>query len=164
MEWFVRAFLKASLAWLTLGVTLGVAMAAHPVWTIYRLAHVHMVLLGFVTMMIYGVAYHVIPRFTGHPLFSRRAARWHWWVSNVGLALMVAGFMVRNYHPVGGTVVLATGGALSALGAYVFAFVLWRTIDAPVVAHPDHRTVGTADKAVVPIMVGAGPGRGHQQP
>jgi len=61
MEWFVRAFLKASLAWLAMGVTLGVAMAAYPPWTVYRLAHVHMVLLGFVTMMIYGVAYHVIP-------------------------------------------------------------------------------------------------------
>ena len=76
MEWFVKAFLKASLAWLSLGVTLGVAMAAHPIWTLYRLAHVHMVLLGFVTMLIYGVGYHVIPRFTGSPLFSRRDQGW----------------------------------------------------------------------------------------
>ena len=30
MEWFVRAFLRASLAWLGLGVTLGVAMAVEP--------------------------------------------------------------------------------------------------------------------------------------
>ena len=74
MEWFVKAFLKASLAWLALGVTLGLAMAAHPVWTVYRAAHMHMVLLGFVTMMIYGVAYHVIPRFAGFPLHSRRGA------------------------------------------------------------------------------------------
>ena len=49
MDWFVKAFLKASLVWLVLGVTLGVAMAAHPVWTVYRPAHMHMVLLGFVT-------------------------------------------------------------------------------------------------------------------
>ena len=64
MQWFVKAFLKASLVWLSLGVTLGVAMAAHPTWTVYRPAHVHMTALGFVTMMIYGVAYHVVPRFT----------------------------------------------------------------------------------------------------
>jgi len=129
MEWFVKAFLKASLAWLALGVTLGVAMAAHPAWTIYRLAHVHVVLLGFVTMMIYGVAYHVIPRFTGHQLHSRRAARWHWWGANVGLALMAAGFVVRAHDPAIGTPLLATGGVLSALGAYTFVYVLWRTID-----------------------------------
>ena len=129
MEWFVKAFLKASLAWLALGVTFGVAMAAYPPWTIYRLAHVHMVLLGFVTMMIYGVAYHVIPRFSGNPLHSRRIAAWHWWRSNAGLALMAAGFVVRAHDPSVGTPLLATGGTLSALGAYTFVVVVWRTID-----------------------------------
>jgi cbb3-type cytochrome oxidase subunit 1 len=131
MEWFVRAFLKASLAWLASGVTLGLAMAVHPVWTVYRLAHVHMVLLGFVTMMIYGVAYHVIPRFAGFPLHSRRAAGWHWWISNIGLAGMAIGFALRGTGSAAGTPVLALGGSLSALGAYVFAFVLWRTLDGP---------------------------------
>ena len=32
MDWFVKAFLKSSLAWLTLGVTLGVAMADGAEW------------------------------------------------------------------------------------------------------------------------------------
>ena len=131
MEWFVRTFLKASLAWLALGVTLGVAMAAHPNWTVYLPAHMHMVLLGFVTMMIYGVAYHVIPRFTGHPLHNRRAAGVHWWLSNVGLAMMVCGFVTRVARPGMGTVVLATGGTLSALGAYTFVYLIWRTVDGP---------------------------------
>ena len=129
MEWFVKAFLKASLAWLALGVTLGLAMAAHPMWTIYRVAHMHMVLLGFVTMMIYGVAYHVLPRFAGFPLHSRRAAAWHWYISNVGLALMVVGFIVRTTAPDAGTPILVIGGSLSALGAYLFAYVMWRTLD-----------------------------------
>jgi cbb3-type cytochrome oxidase subunit 1 len=79
MDWSVKAFVKASLAWLALGVTLGVAMAARPGWAVYRPAHLHMTLLGFVAMMIYGVAHHVIPRFVGHPLHSRRLAGWHWW-------------------------------------------------------------------------------------
>ena len=131
MEWFVKAFLKASLAWLTLGVTLGLAMAAHPAWTVYRAAHLHMVLLGFVTMMIYGVAYHVIPRFTGFPLHSRRAAGAHWWLSNAGLALMICGFMVRTTRAAEGTIVLASGGTLSAVSAYIFVYVIWRTVDGP---------------------------------
>lgn len=129
MEWFVRAFLKASLAWLALGVTLGVAMGAHPVWTVYRSAHMHMVLLGFVTMMIYGVAYHVIPRFSGFPLRSRRAAGVHWWLSNTGLALMVCGFIVQATNAGPGTVVLALGGILSSVGAYIFVYLIWRTVD-----------------------------------
>lgn len=132
MEWFVRAFLKASLAWLALGVTMGTAMAAHPVWTVYLPAHMHMVLLGFVTMMIYGVAYHVIPRFAGFPLHNRRAAGVHWWLANIGLAMMVYGFVTRVARPGMGTMVLAAGGVLSALGAYVFVYLIWRTVDGPV--------------------------------
>jgi cbb3-type cytochrome oxidase subunit 1 len=131
MEWFVKAFLKSSLAWLALGVTLGVAMAAHPVWTVYRLAHVHMMLLGFVTMMIYGVAYHVIPHVAGFRLRHPAAARAHWWISNAGLVMMVAGFVLRVRVPDAGTAVLATGGTLSAFGAYVFVYLMWRTIDGP---------------------------------
>jgi cbb3-type cytochrome oxidase subunit 1 len=131
MDWFVKAFLKASLAWLALGVTLGATMAAHPEYTIYRPAHAHMVLLGFVTMMIFGVAYHVIPRFTGHLIHNRRAAEAQWFISNIGLALMVVGFVIRaNGSPLG-TPVLSIGGILAALGAYTFVYNMWRTIDGP---------------------------------
>jgi cbb3-type cytochrome oxidase subunit 1 len=131
MDWFVVRFIKAALAWLGLGVTLGVAMAAHPLWIIYRPAHVHMNLLGFVTMMIYGVAYHVIPRFFGHPLYSRKLGGIHWWLSNVGLALMVVGFVIAPRFGTSSIPVLAGGGTLSALGAFAFIFNLWRTIDGP---------------------------------
>ena len=134
MDWFAKSFVKASVIWLSLGVSLGVAMAAHPVWASYRTAHMHMNLLGFVTMMIYGVAYHVLPRFTGHPLWSRRIAGWHWWLSNVGLALMVAGFALRVSLAIGpgpAGIILTFGGVLSALGAYAFAVNIWRTMDGP---------------------------------
>lgn len=131
MEWFVRTFLKASLAWLGVGVTLGVAMAAHPAWTVYRPAHQHANLLGFVTMMIYGVAYHVIPRFSGHALHSARLARAHVWIANGGLALMVVGFACRAHGVGHAGAVLAAGGLLSAAGAYCFIYNLWRTLDGP---------------------------------
>ncbi|MBW8769379.1 MAG: hypothetical protein JF589_06480 [Gemmatimonadetes bacterium] len=127
----VRAFLKSSLAWLAIGVTLGVAMAAHPVWTIYRLAHVHMMLLGFVAMMIFGVAYHLVPAFSGFPLHRPTAARVHWWLANFGLATMASGFVLRVHAPAAGTILLAAGGSLSAAGAYLFVYLIWRTIDGP---------------------------------
>ena len=127
----MRWFLKASLAWLALGVTLGVAMSAHPVWTVYKAAHMHMMLLGFVTMMIYGVAYHVVPRFAGHPLPDRRMAVAHWWLANAGLLLMVCGFVERTTRAMPGTVILSLGGALSAIAALIFVVMIWRTLDGP---------------------------------
>ena len=137
MDWFVKAFLKSSLAWLGLGVTLGVAMAVRPAWAVYRTAHMHMNLLGFVTMMIFGVAYHVIPRFTGHALYSKRLAGIQWWAANIGLATFVTGLAVR-VHMAGGAILTAAGGVVSALSAYAFIYNIWRTID----AKPVPRTIG----------------------
>ena len=133
MDWFVKAFLKASLAWLTAGVSLGIGMAVHPAWTVYRTAHLHMNLLGFVTMMIFGVAYHVIPRFTGHPLHSPRLAGLQWWLANIGLALFVTGLALlpATRYATPARIVVAAGGLLSGLAAYAFVYNMWRTIDGP---------------------------------
>jgi hypothetical protein len=131
MDWFVKAFLKASVSWLALGVTLGVAMGVKPAWSIYRTAHLHMLLLGFVAMMIFGVAYHVIPRFAGNPLRSTRAAGAHWWLANAGLAVMVLGFVLRAQGKPVSSVLLGIGGTAAALGAYIFAVLVWRTLDRP---------------------------------
>src|SRR6185503_6831145 len=129
MDSFVKLFVKASLTWFGIGATLGVCMAIEPALIIYRPAHLHMNLLGFVTMMIYGVAYHVMPRFTGHPLYSPRLAMAQWWLSNAGLATMVGGFAIAPRSAGIGGLLLAAGGALSATGAYSFIFNIWRTLD-----------------------------------
>jgi cbb3-type cytochrome oxidase subunit 1 len=148
MDWFVRRFLKASLFWLAVGVSLGIAMALVPTLTIYRTAHLHVNLLGFVTMMIFGVAYHVIPRFTGHPLHSRVLAGVNWWSSNVGLALFALGFVLRARGAPGAAAVLAVGALGAAVGAYLFVYNLWRTIDGPRAMRDAHaRTAAIAHAA-----------------
>jgi len=128
METFVRRFIKSSLVWLGIGVLIGIAMALMPMRAIvFRPAHAHANLLGFVSMMIFGVAYHVIPRFSGHSLHHRRLASTHLWLANVGLALMVGGWLVRA---VGVALPLVPMGALvSAAGAGAFIYNIWRTID-----------------------------------
>jgi len=150
MDWFVKAFLKASLAWLGAGVSLGVAMAVRPAWTVYRAAHLHMNLLGFVAMMIFGVAYHVIPRFSGHPLHSRRLAAIHWWLANSGLAVFVTGFVMLPNTAFGtlARVVVAAGGILSAGASFAFVYNLWRTIDGP-----GRRDTSAADAPAPAVVV-----------
>ncbi|HEY4319913.1 MAG TPA: cbb3-type cytochrome c oxidase subunit I [Gemmatimonadales bacterium] len=136
MEWFVKAFVQSSLAWLGLGVTLGVAMAVHPAWAVYRTAHMHMNLLGFVAMMIQGVAYHVIPRFAGRRLYSNRIAGVQWWLSNLGLAGMVVGFIWRTRGWDVGNAILAVGGSLAAVGSYLFIYNIWRSMAGPAPVRP----------------------------
>jgi cbb3-type cytochrome oxidase subunit 1 len=93
-------------------------------------------LVGFVTMMIFGVAYHVIPRFSGNPLRSRVLPGYHWWISNAGLAGMVTGFILQPHAGMHGAAFLVAGGVLETLGAYLFVYNIWRTIGGTLPAAP----------------------------
>ncbi len=130
MDWFVHRFLQASLAWFSAAVAVALAMAVVPALTVYRTAHLHVALLGFVTQMIYGVALHVIPRFFGQPLVHRWMAEWQFWAAQAGLGLLAAGFVSRVNGWPGASAMVAAGGLLSAAGAALFVVNLWRTMDA----------------------------------
>ncbi len=130
METFVRRFIRASLVWLGIGVLIGISMAFWPNEAlVYRPAHVHANLLGFVSMMIFGVAYHVVPRFTGNPLHSRRLPALHFVVANAGLALLVGGWVGRVVWSGLGASAVQLGAAFSAIGAFLFIFNVWRTLE-----------------------------------
>jgi cbb3-type cytochrome oxidase subunit 1 len=152
MEWFVKAFIRTSLAWFTAGIALGLAMAAHPAWVVYRPAHAHMNVVGFITMMIFGVGYQLLPRLFGHGLHSRALAVAHWWLANIGLAAMVAGFILAPHIGTRSAPVTASGGALFTIGAFSFVYNLWRTFDAADARHrvttnaaPPERALKTLD-------------------
>jgi cbb3-type cytochrome oxidase subunit 1 len=130
MDWFAKVFIRASLLWFIAGITLGLAMSMHPAWVMYRPAHAHMNLVGFVVMMIFGVGYQMLPRFFGHPIHSRRLAVAHIWLANAGLALLVTGFILSPHIGADAVPVTASGGILWALGAYGFVYNMWRTFDA----------------------------------
>jgi cbb3-type cytochrome oxidase subunit 1 len=128
METFVRGFVRSSLVWLGVGASLGLWMIFDPGVLAYRPAHMHANLLGFVSMMIFGVAYHILPRFTGRPLRSRRAAMIHLVLANMGLGLMVAGFITRVSYAGIGTLLVQAGGISSTIGIALFITNIWRTI------------------------------------
>jgi heme/copper-type cytochrome/quinol oxidase subunit 1 len=128
MDWFVRYFIKSALVFLGLGILMGIWLGFSPNAIIYRPAHAHLNLLGFASMFIFGVAYHVIPRFTGHPLHSHRMAEVHWWASNSGLVILVFGFLLLPWLPDARWAV-EVGAVLAAAGAFLFIYNLWRTLD-----------------------------------
>lgn len=126
MDRFARAFVFASLAWLTAGVSLGLGMIWAPGLRAHTLfPHVHANLLGWVSMLIYGVGYHVLPRFAGNPVWSPRLAWTHFGLTNVGLVGMVGfGIVVSyvGYSPEGRSwqQALAVSGTLEAAGIFCF--------------------------------------------
>jgi cbb3-type cytochrome oxidase subunit 1 len=121
---YSAAFVWAALGYFTLGMLLGLAMALDPtLMGRLRTAHVHVNLLGWVSMFIFGVAYHVLPRFTGQPLHSPRLADLHVVLANVGLVGMALGFALHGPGPV-----VAVFGALETLGGLSFVYNVARTL------------------------------------
>jgi cytochrome c oxidase cbb3-type subunit 1 len=129
MDNYVRAMIRSSLVWLGIGIVIGVSMAIWPGdHLLYKPAHAHANLLGFVSMMIFGVAYHVMPRFSGRPLHRPGLARLHVWLANVGLGLQTFGFIARPHWAEPGLLGVAVGGSIAAVGAFLFIYNIWVTL------------------------------------
>jgi cbb3-type cytochrome oxidase subunit 1 len=86
MDKYAKAFVRASLIYLGIGTLMGGWMILSPD---FRFAltrvHVHILLLGFMAMMIYGVGYHILPRFMGRPVYSHRLGNIQVWLANITL-------------------------------------------------------------------------------
>jgi len=112
-RWFVVCALVYALAGGALGLAWLAAPGALP--ALAPRAHAHLMLVGFVGMMVFGIGLHILPRFTGHPLFSERMADVQFAFANVGLLLMVGGWLAGNRPPA------TAGGALVWLAFLMFA-------------------------------------------
>ena len=93
MENYPRLFIKAGLIYFVLGIVLGVKMAFVPGGSI-RFVHIHLNLLGFMTMMIAGVSYHVLPRFSARAVPWPEGVKYHFILHNVGLMGMLLTYLL----------------------------------------------------------------------
>lgn len=122
-------FVLASVTYLVLGMFLGVYMfatggVANAVWI-----HAHLLLLGFVGMMIFGVAYHALPRFVGAPLHSDRVAEVHLVLGNAALVGMVLVLPTLGRTD-SGRVALVALGLLEAVTGLLFLYNVGMTVRA----------------------------------
>lgn len=124
-------FLKVGMAYFVLGSLLGVLLAVPPARDLlhgvsagrWGLAHTHLNLAGFVIMVIFGVAYHILPRFAGRPLRSEPWAAAHFWIAAVATGGMAAGFVLPRAEPL-----LWLGGTAQFVGILAGVANLWLTI------------------------------------
>ncbi|MDI6764083.1 MAG: hypothetical protein QME83_13780 [Thermodesulfobacteriota bacterium] len=86
MDKYAKTFVKASLIYFGIGAITGVCMVLWPDtrFTVTRV-HTHINLLGFMAMMVYGVGYHILPRFMGRPVYSHRLGNIQVWLANITL-------------------------------------------------------------------------------
>ena len=122
-------FIFAGITYLVIGVTLGVLFFIIPGTRVLSTVHAHLNLVGFVTFTIFGIAYHILPRFRGRPLYSEKLAWWQFWLANVGLVGLLVFLGLGAYMPIDGLrTLLAVFGATLALSIYLFVYNMLRTL------------------------------------
>ncbi|MBI4295963.1 MAG: cbb3-type cytochrome c oxidase subunit I [Chloroflexi bacterium] len=126
-------FIYSGVIYLVIGVTLGVLFFIFPDLQALRTVHAHLNLVGFVMFLIFGVAYHILPRFRGRPLYSEKLAWWQLWLANVGLAGLLFFMSVAALQTdTDLRVIEAVFGAILALSVYLFVYNMLRTLLPPV--------------------------------
>lgn len=122
-----RRYILVAFAYLVLGLLLGAGMIAFGNDN-FRFVHVHMLLVGFVLFLIYGIGYKLLPTmFFGLPrVASIGWAEAQFWMANAGLLGMLAGAVL----PVGpGFDRIAVGsGVLEAAAGILFVGLMLRTL------------------------------------
>lgn len=122
--WFIRFALIYFMLAILLGLHMSVTGPVYPWMPI----HVHFNLLGWMSMMVYGVGYHILPRFSGVPLWSDRLSYWQMWLANIGLVGMAAGWIVRSSG--GDPTVLLVFSLIEGVSIVFFALNMFKTIKA----------------------------------
>lgn len=56
-------------------------------FTHYTIAHAHLGVYGFYTMMMFGAFYYILPRLTGREWFSATLIKLHFWATALGMSL-----------------------------------------------------------------------------
>jgi cbb3-type cytochrome oxidase subunit 1 len=96
-------FLKASLMYFAISVTVGAIMTIQPVYTfvvlsaLFERAHAHVSLIGWVSMSIIGFIYLAID-YLNRPMYSTRLGNMGFWLLNIGIMVEFVVLMTGGYY------------------------------------------------------------------
>lgn len=136
MHSIIRRYLKTAVAFLALGIVIGVVMLvrrelfdqfAGPFTTS---AHTHAILVGFVMLMILGVAAWMFPRpDKSDERYDPVLVGAAYWCITAGTLLRVVGELLRaTSTSMTLRIVVVLGGIAQAVGILVFFYTMWTRI------------------------------------
>ncbi|ASK60947.1 cytochrome-c oxidase [Virgibacillus phasianinus] len=109
--------IKIAVVYFLIGISLGLYMSAAHVFNLATV-HVHINLLGWVSLSIAGIFYILFPNLT-----RTSAARIHFWLHNIGLPIMMASIALAILGAGQIFFLFATiGGILTVLGIFFFGY------------------------------------------
>lgn len=128
-----RWFVKAALVYLVAALILGILLQAEPVRTIPALAvawptYLHLLVVGWLTQLIFGVAFWLFPRYSADlPRGSDRLGWASFVLLNVGLLLRIVG---EPWAALGGDagLLLVSSAVAQLLAGWAFVGNTWPRI------------------------------------
>lgn len=117
--------IKIAVVYFLIGISFGLYMS---IMHIFNLAtvHVHINLLGWMSLSIAGILYHLFPH-----LEKSTTAKIHFWLHNIGLPVMMIGIAlaILGVHDI--FFPIATiGGAITVIGIFCFGYNVLRNLKA----------------------------------
>jgi len=129
MDRYVKNFISISIFYLAFASILGIFMLVKPeLMPVLKFSHSHLMLLGWVTMMIYGVGYHILPRFAGKLIKKPGLAELQFWLANIGLIGMVVLHPMLTADSTGIKTLLGIAGALEVISSGIFFYNMTTTL------------------------------------
>src|SRR3989338_5512845 len=147
MKNFTLGFIISSLIYLVLTAILGLIFLLSNFFNYgLMVATVHALLLGFATMLVFGVNYHIIPMFSGRDFYSPKLAYLHLVMANLGIIGFVSPLLASHY-PVEINTLAKISAIIFGLSIFVFIYNMMRTFMSPVSKEPIPNPFGEGDKA-----------------
>ncbi|MFJ7934670.1 cytochrome-c oxidase [Sporosarcina sp. NPDC096371] len=119
-----KKLLKISVVYFMIGISFGLYMSVMHVFNMTTV-HVHITLLGWMSLALVGLIYH------HHPNLEKTIlAKAHFWLHNIGLPVMMIAIALAIlgvsdvYFPVA-----TIGGVVTLIGIFCFGFNVLRNLD-----------------------------------
>ena len=119
--WFYGVALLALLVGLGVGEAMSLQLFSHETIGRARLAHIHLNLLGFVTLTIVGTMHNLFPTVLNGRLHSPLLARMTFVILPLGIAVLIAGFLTGQLY------VDILAGAIFITGVILYGYNILRT-------------------------------------
>jgi len=129
MDKFVKGFIVMSVVYLGVAAVMGIVMLANQDVMGLKFVHSHLNMLGWVSMMIYGVGYHILPRFMGRTLYSNKVGLAQFYLANVSLLAMLLFYVLNVYNPSDlYRAITVVSGAVQAFAIFLFLYNMLMTL------------------------------------
>ena len=113
-------FMLAGVLFATIGMVLGLYMGPSQDFTLVPV-HVHLNLVGWASMMLFGLYYRSDAVAAGRSL-----AGWHFWIAFVGMILFGIGLTGVQLGNPSLELVLIVGAVLTLISVLIFGWTLWQ--------------------------------------